>query len=779
MRNRKIKILSVLIIQLIVIAFCTNVFASTMITHNGSLHRLVLKSEKSKDYSSQSQVIGQDNGKGSVGLETVDAAHGTSVVLKAENVASYTSEGPWVQFDGDNSLSLVMYEFELYIGELSGAVKFQVKANGSFYCLDINEDGIGFGDTRTDLAYEQWNKIRILFDRANSNRKMYLYVNDDAPIEFTGGSLWRLGSGIEYMRMILVGATDAYVAADNLKVYSVVEMPEDYVTPSLNLQTEDRITEIESTQIQAVIETDAEIENVAFYVDNSLVYTDAEAPYILEHRFDVGSHTVRAVATDIYGETGEKVITITSLADTRPRIEMEIEDGKEYDRKVLKDTLISVTMSDTDMADGNVFVDGTSVASLAQGDNHVDLSGLSLGVHTVKVYAENILGESTEKSVRITVSKSTDDAIWSADFNDGVVIGQLNGDGQFIRTEVLKPEYKESLLVGANTTQDTTKQGAWMPISLEDTSTVAVVDFDLYFSGINGGGFVVQAMPGWVKLFEITDRGIVVGTQTHPFEAEQWYHVTIEVDAQNSTFSLYLDDELIFNKVEISNIPEAIDSLRAISVLQGTEETYFAIDNIVVRQLTQVASIKEITSENGDANVVLAKDKEIKVYFTSGLKAAGVYPAKFKLPGAVIEKAEYDADNFCVTLTLKNPLSPGEYRLETAENLVMSNGDIYAEKLYGNFEVKDSMVDVQSLSVADNTVTASIINSSQDDKVVYLIINLYTGDVMKSSTVKALTLGSGENSVSEQVEGYVSGDMAEAIIWDSLSIPACLKSTAD
>jgi hypothetical protein len=318
-----------------------------------------------------------------------------------------------------------------------------------------------------------------------------------------------------------------------------------------------------------------------------------------------------------------------------------------------------------------------------------------------------------------------------------------------------------------------------MPISLEDTSTVAVVDFDLYFSGINGGGFVVQAMPGWVKLFEITDRGIVVGSQTHPFEAERWYHVTIEVDAQNSTFSLYLDDELIFNKVEISNIPEAIDSLRAISVLQGTEETYFAIDNIVVRQLTQVASIKEITSENGDANVVLAKDKEIRVYFTSGLKAAGVYPAKFKLSGAVIEKAEYDADNFCVTLTLKNPLSPGEYRLETAENLVMSNGDIYAEKLYGNFEVKDSMVDVQSLSVADNTVTASIINSSQDDKVVYLIINLYTGDVMKSSTVKAITLGSGENSVSEQVEGYVSGDMAEAIIWDSLSIPACLKSTAD
>lgn len=779
MRNRKIKFLSILVIQLIVIAFCTNAFAGTIITHNGSLHRLVLKSDKSKDYSTDNQVVGNDNGKGSVGLETIDTAHGTSVVLKSENVVSYTGEGPWVQFNGDNSLDIVMYEFELYIRELSGEVKFQVKANGSFDCLNINENGIGFGEIRTDFEYGQWNKVRIMFDRSNSNRKMYLYVNEGEPIEFTGGSLWRLSSGVEYVRMILVGTRNAYVAADNLNVYSVVQMPADYETPSLTLQTEDRITEIESTQIQAVIETDAEIENVAFYVDNSLVYTDAEAPYILEHRFEVGNHTVRAVATDIYGETGEEVITITSLADTRPCIEMGIEDGKAYDRNVLKNTLISVTMTDVDMADGKVFVDGTSVASLVLGDNHVDLSGLSLGVHTIKVYAENILGERAEKSVKITVTKSTDDAIWSADFNDGVVIGQLNGDGQFIRTEVLKPEYKESLLLGANTTQDTSKQGAWMPISLEDTSTVAVVDFDMYFSGINGGGFVVQAMPKWVELFKITDRGIVVGSQTHPFEARRWYHMTIEVDAQNSTFSLYLDNELIFNKVRVSNIPEAIDSLRAISMLQGTEETYFAIDNIVVRQLTQAASIKQITSENGDANVVSSKDREIKVYFTSGLKAAGVYAAKFKLPGAVIEKAEYDADNFCVTLTLKNPLSPGEYRLETAENLVMSNGDIYAEKLYGNFEVKESMVEVQSLSVAGDTVTASFINGSQDDKVIYMLITLYNDGTLESSNVKELTLNSGENNVSEVIDGYVSGYVAEVFIWDFLTTPTCLMSTAD
>ena len=521
----------------------------------------------------------------------------------------------------------------------------------------------------------------MMFDRSGSNRKMYLYVNDAGPIEFTGGSLWRLGRGIEYVRMILVGATDAYVAADNFHLYEVKAMPSGYQTPALTLTAPSGITEREEARIEAEIGTNTPIENVKFYVNDSLIYTDAEAPYILEHLFAKGNHTIRAVATDEFGETGERTITITSLGDTRPKIEMFLENGKVYDRDILRNVSVSVSMSDASLASGKLYVDNIEKTSFTSAANTFDLSSLSLGVHTVKVYAENNLGESSEKSVQITVSKSSDDVIGTMNFNDGTVVGQLNGDGQFIRREVLRSDFKESLLVGANTTQDTSKQGAWIPINLNSTTSVAKVDFDIYFNGINGGGVVIQAMPKWVELFKITNQGIVAGGQTHPFAAERWYHMTIVLDAQGATFSIYLDNELIFDGLESSNMPQAIDSIRVISMLQGTEETYFAIDNIVARQVTKAASISKITSENGDTNVVSERDREIKVYFSGALQAASVYPAKFRLNGATIEKAVYDSEHFYVTLTLKDPLSAGTYRLETAENLVMSNGEIY-EKSY-------------------------------------------------------------------------------------------------
>lgn len=782
MKNKNIKILSVLLIQLMIIVSCTSVFASTMIDYNGNLHKLVLKSDKSKDFSQESQVVGNDNGKGTIKLENIDAEHGASVVLSTSN--SYTGEGPWVQFDGDNSLSLLMYEFELYVKELSGEIKFQVRANGTFECLNINEDGIGVGEQRTALALGQWNKLRIMFDRTGT--KMYLYVNNDEPVEFTGGSLWRLGKGIEYMRIALSNTTDAYVAADNFNIYEVKEMPAGYETPRLTLKPqEDKITESKSARIEAVIETKAEIEKVDFYINDELIYTDDEAPYILDHMYEPGTYTVRAEATDVYGEKGESEIEIKSMADTRPRISIDLTDGGEYDRNVLTEVLVAVTMSEAQLAEGKIAVDGEKIASLEMGDNTVDISGLSVGRHIISAYAKNHLGEEVEKSVQITVVKTLDDVVWSADFNDGTLLGQLNASGQFTRLEVLRQDFKESLLAGANTEQDVSKEGAWIPVSLKNTSTTAVVDFDIYFSNINGNGlktrlnYLQSYRP---EMFLITTRGISAGSETHPFEAKRWYHITLEVNSQTATYSLALDGEQIFKDVAITNMPKgvAMDSIRVISMLQGgEEETYYAIDNIVVRQITAIPSIVNITSMNGDENVVSVKDREITVYFSGGLEPSSVYASKFTINGAEIEKAVYDDKSCCVTLTLKEPLLAGTYRLTTAENLVMGNGDIYAEKLYGDFEVRSSVFETVASEVKENRITASIKNNSSENKTVYMIVNLYNGTTMKSSSAEEITLVSGENTVSRLINGYASGDKAEVFIWDSLLIPNCIMNASN
>ena len=784
-KYKAVRFLSALIAAVTIAGFSVSTYAALLMEYNGGLYSLILKSEK--DFSDE-KYTGYDNGIGAVGIDTIDEEHGKSVAISAAAGADTSKEGAWVQFDGDKTLLLSVYELDVYVDKISsGKLKFSSRGTGlnwSYDMIDIDADGIGTagGSERKPFAFGVWHKMRFVFDC--SSKSYSLYVDDMENAAFTSTLSTQMKAGVQFMRMVLI-AEDAYAAADNFKNYSLIEMPDGYETPRLTLRPqEEKITESKSTQIEAVIETDAEIDHVSFYVNEELIYTDTEAPYILDYLFEKGDYTVRAEATDIYGEAGESEIAITSLADTRPRIEIGLENGGEYDRIALADTLISVTMSEAEMAEGRVLADGEQIAALTKGDNRINMSVLSIGVHKIDVYAENTLGETAEKSVQITVLKTFDDVVWSADFNDGTLLCQLNASGQFTRLEVIREDFKESLLAGANTTQDTTKEGAWIPISLKNTTTVAITDFDIYFSAINGNGLKTKVnylQTNRPDLFYITTRGITAGSQTYPFEAKRWYHITLELDAQNAVFSLYLDGELIFDNVQVANLPKgvAIDSIRVISMLQGTEETYYAIDNIVVRQITQAPSIVNITSENGGANVVSAKDREINVYFSGALQPTSVYPAKFTISGAAIEQAVYDAENYCVTLTLEKPLAAGVYRLAAAENLVMGSGEIYAEKLYGDFEVKGTMLEVQSYTVEGNKVIAEIVNLSQEVKIAYMIINLYSGETLKTSIAKEITLASGKNSLSEPISGYTDGDKSEVFMWDSLTAPACFMIAAD
>lgn len=781
--NKKIKILSALVAVSLVLTSYTAVLANSIIDYDNTLYSLVLKSEH--DFSDM-KFTGNTNNKGTVGIETVDKEHGESVVISAENVENYASgEGPWTQFDGNKSLMISVYELDVYIDKLTdGAVKFSSRGTGinwSLNMVDINTNGIGLPGSNDRLPFEfgVWHKLRFLFDC--NTRAYYVYVDNMKAVALSGTLSTQMTKGIQFMRMALM-AKDAYAAADNFKNYSLLEIPQGYETPRFTLKPQDgKITESESASIEAVMETTTEIEMVEFYSNDELIYTDAEAPYILENLFAPGEYAIRAVATDVYGQMGEAEVKITSHADTKPRIETNLEDGKEYDRDALKAVLISLSMSEAELKDGNVFADGEKFAVLKKGDNTVDMSKLSMGKHKIDINAENEFGESVQKSVTVTVSKTFEDIVWSADFNDGTLLGQLNQSGQFTRLEVLRDDFGDSLLAGANTTQDTTKEGAWIPISLKNTSTVAITDFDIYFSAINGNGFKTRLnylQSNRPEIFSINTKGIVAGSNTYPFEAKRWYHITLELDVENASFSLYLDGELIFDNLTIANLPKGVtaDSIRAISMLQGTEESYYAIDNIVVRRVTRAPSIVNITSENGDTNTVSSRDTKINVYFSGALEATSVYPAKFSLNGATIKSAQYNADNFSVTLELDKVLTAGEYRLTTAENLVMGSGEIYAEKLYGDFKVIDSEFEVLTSAIDEGTVIADIVNNSKEDKPVYLITNLYDGAILKSSSVEKLILTSGKNSISRQINGYQNGNKAEAFMWDSLSIPVCFMS---
>lgn len=781
-----IRLFPALITAVLTIMVGTCALANTLLEYNGNVYSLVLQNEN--DFT-DGKYTAFDNGIGSVSLDTLDDEHGSSVALGAGADVDIAKEGAWLQIDGNKSQAVSAYEFDIYIDRMAeGNLRFYQRgvnstSEPSMYLTTISREGISNGNETVPFEFGVWHTIRFVYDCSGHTYAVYM---DDMENAVLGGAFNEKVDAVQFMRITL-WAADAYVAVDNFKYYSLVKMIDGYETPRLSLvPEEEQITESSAVHIEAVMETAAEIEKVEFYVNDELAYTDTEAPYILEHLFAKGEYTVRAVATDVYGETGESSISITSLADTKPRIILGLNDGGEYDKSELTGVSVSITMSDAELAQGTISVDGTEIARLVLGNNSVDLSGLSIGRHNVSVYVENNLGETAETTVGITVEKSFDDVIWSMNFNDGSTIGTINGSGQFIRLETLREDFRDSLLVGANTTQDVSLEGAWIPFDLKNTTTTAVIDFDLYFNNITGNGMTVMLNLSASQrpvLFRITQNGIATseGQVVGSFEANRWYHATLTVDAQRLVCSLDLDDQEIFVNQPISNMGQgtAMHSIRLVSMLQGTEETYFAVDNVSVSQITQAPSIVNIASSKGGENKVSSKDSEIKVYFSGALQSTSVYPSKFTISGAVIESAVYDAANYCVTLTLEQPLSAGTYRLAVAENLVMGNGEIYAEQLYGDFTVVDSMVETISASLLEDRLTAELINNSDDTRTVYMITNIYSGGVLKRSTAKELTLSSGRNYVSEAIEGYISGDRTEIFMWDSLKAPSCFMSVTN
>ena len=757
-------------------------FASTLVENNGSLYSLVLEKQANFEDGVYS---GFDNGIGTILIDTIDDEHGKSVILGADSSVNTAIEGSWMQLNGDETKSISIYEFDMYIEKLEqGNLRFfQRGVQPSIYMTTISKDGINNGVETKPFEFGVWHKIRFLYDCVSHSYSIYV---DDMETALFSGAFNEKFDSVQYMRITL-WAADASVAVDNFQYYSLVKMIDGYETPRLNLvPAEEQITESEAAHIEAKIETKAEIDNVKFYVNDELVYTDNEAPYILEQLFDKGSHTIRAEATDIYGESGENAIDITVLADTKPRIVFGLKDGGTYDKTALQSVPVSITMTDAELVEGTVLADGAKIATLSFGSNTVNLSALSIGRHNVTVYAENDQGEYAEMSVQITVEKLFDDVIWSMDFNDGSTLGHLNGNGQFIRLETLREDFKDSLLVGANTTQDVNLEGAWIPFDFKNTTTTASADFDLYFSDINGNGMTVMlnlSASYRPVLFKFTTNGIVDADETRvgTFETNRWYHVTLTIDAQNTSYTLYVDDKELIANHPIKNMERGMpmDSIRLVSKLQGTQETYFAVDNAVVRQITQAPSIINITSSRGGENIVSARDREISVYFSGALQATSVYPAKFTIGDAVIEKATYDAENYCVTLVLEKPLSAGSYRLAVAENLVMGNGEIYAEKLYGDFAVCGSMLETISAAVSGAMLNAEIMNHAEEAQTVYAIFNLYNGNALKTSTAKAIMLIPGENFVVETVPEYISGNKVEVFMWDYLNAPTCFMNVTN
>ncbi|MEL6945038.1 MAG: Ig-like domain-containing protein, partial [Bacteroidota bacterium] len=173
---------------------------------------------------------------------------------------------------------------------------------------------------------------------------------------------------------------------------------------------------------------DGDVTNVVLYFDGQLVGNDSSAPYewgngdpLLEN-LQVGSHTLRTVATDNDNLTTEATITINVSSDSNmaPTISfMSPTDGQSFTEGT--DLYVKVDANDSDgsISGVDLYFDGILVRTETTdpyewGNNEFsdsELENLQPGTHTLRAVATDNEGATTEQSIQIEVTTAGGNAL--------------------------------------------------------------------------------------------------------------------------------------------------------------------------------------------------------------------------------------------------------------------------------------------------------------------------------------------------------------------------------
>lgn len=669
------------------------------------------------------------------------------------------------------------------------------------YLVMNRGDGIGIGnidrkEPQYKLKPDTWTHFEVEMTPGASSTSVVGYMNGEKVVE---GEINNLTAGVFdwlYFRQYTTDPNDHFYV-DNI-IYTVeTPLPDDYFLPEVTVSaSSEEVTEAEELTVTAQTRAYSGITSVDFYVDGELTQTLTSQPYSFSCMLPVGEHEIYAAVTDLYGKKAQSSsITVISKPDSRPRISVGMEDGEMYEREQLKNVPINIEMSGAVVAKGYLNIDGEKFSDINGLNESFDLSALSIGGHSVDIYIENNLGESTSYSFSFTVLRRFEAVMTAYDYDTtfGQYVDNSNGYGRF---DTLRDDFGKSMILGKSpeTQTSTVNEGPWTGIDLSDIKTTAVLDFDIYMSSMRGYVFAmfITDTNQRVSIFNIQSSAISAGggAQSQSFSAGEWHHVTVDFDMEKLLFDISVD-----GKKEIVDAPlnvkegSAAGSIRLVSMMDGSaEDVYFALDNVTVKQISYAPYIYKITSPSAaGTDKVSFKDDTFTAYFSSALQEVSVFPSKFTLTcggqSVPIISAKYNSGDTSVTFKLEKPLpADSECKLTVAENVVMGNGDLYGEKLYGGFTVIKTPFNIVSADISEDGIfTAEAENTDLVQHSVYLFINTYDeNNRMLKHEVKELVLVPGKSTAEQRIEGFGACAAAEVFMWDTLNKPVCilLKSQA-
>ena len=180
----------------------------------------------------------------------------------------------------------------------------------------------------------------------------------------------------------------------------------DNVAPTVEVSVEATAITGDKVNVTATAnDTDGTVKKVEFFVDNVSVGVDSVSPYSLSWTSTVGTHKVKAVATDnLNATTTSNEATIVVSDNVAPKLTLLA------DSTAIKDANVEITATATD-TDGTVkkvefFIDNVSIGVDSIAPYSLTWKAV-IGNHTIKAIATDNKGATTttESTIKVTESK--------------------------------------------------------------------------------------------------------------------------------------------------------------------------------------------------------------------------------------------------------------------------------------------------------------------------------------------------------------------------------------
>lgn len=576
-----------------------------------------------------------------------------------------------------------------------------------------------------------------------------------------------------------------------------------YSLPDVTVNAEN--TDIFDTQTTTVFvhsESDYGIEKTELYKNGELaeVFDGADGEYIFGG--DAGKYEFYAVSYDINGGKSSSVKTVITVRHNDvPKISVSgVTSGEAASPSELKNVIISSSDNDGEVVYLCVMIDGETVKEENSESFTVDLSGISLGLHQMKVIArDNNSGES-EKLIKLVISGESnvrqivfnDFEGYSSDgsaFPSGLNYPAITGDAKIISSDEYGKEHGTVAVfkTDGKAVDGKTASGSWARLNTTGTTYSYSIEMDLYQLTEYGKTFFIFKHPSqsaagtYIEIYE--DRIKVAGTDTtkfFDFPHGQWHHIRFDVDMVKHYYSFWLNGDLIADKFSISPALTQIDTRLVLDMLNTSEYMGYALDNLSIKYIEPTAQFTEVGYDGRFGDDLISPVAETLCFKLNAKLTAATLNDKTVLlyengEKMKLGKISYNFDEGIITVKLFQKLkSASKYRIELTDGVSDSSGLPLTNGASASFETGYAPLDVKSAAVTvlngKSYGRCIFTNTTGESAECFIILNIFSGDTPVDTVVKKVIIPVGDSTQADITGPEIkSGEKAEMYIWKSLS----------